>query len=420
MKRLFLVVTLAFSFLSFSYAQWAPTSATGITTAIRTISVVDDNIVWAGADGGPVLRTTNGGTNWANVTGSPIGANGVFCIWGVDAQNALCTTSPSSGTFVYKTTNAGANWTQVFAQTGGFINAIWMTSATNGFMEGDPVQARWSLWKTTNGGTTWDSTGLYVPQVGSEAGWNNGIFIMGTNIWFNTSVAKIYYSANNGTSWSPQTIPSAASAFGQVWFNSPTLGLASANTTPLRTTNLGSNWTAGTVPPGTGNIAGIIGSGTTFWIVRNTATGIYKTTNNGVNWTTDYTATAPLWHIGLSRNGIAAYAAGGTGTVVKNSNLLIGITPIGGEVPNIYELGQNYPNPFNPQTSINISLPKSSFVTMKVFDVLGKEVLTPVNEFKTTGNYSVSIDGSSLSSGIYFYTLTAADFTATKKMILIK
>lgn len=89
-------------------------------------------------------------------------------------------------------------------------------------------------------------------------------------------------------------------------------------------------------------------------------------------------------------------------------------------VPENYSLSQNYPNPFNPITKINFSIPKSSFVSMKVYDITGREVRALVNEFKNVGNYSVSFDGASLSSGIYFYELTAQDFISRKKMVLIK
>lgn len=85
-----------------------------------------------------------------------------------------------------------------------------------------------------------------------------------------------------------------------------------------------------------------------------------------------------------------------------------------------YYLGQNYPNPFNPTTTIKFSIPKESIVKIKVYDILGREIATLVNEQKSTGNYSVQFKGSSLSSGVYFYQIQAGDFVDTKKMILLK
>jgi len=89
-------------------------------------------------------------------------------------------------------------------------------------------------------------------------------------------------------------------------------------------------------------------------------------------------------------------------------------------VPGKFELSQNYPNPFNPSTKIIWQSPVSSQVTLKVYDVLGNEVATLVNEEKTAGSYEVEFDGSHLSSGIYFYELRAGEFVQTKKLILMK
>lgn len=90
------------------------------------------------------------------------------------------------------------------------------------------------------------------------------------------------------------------------------------------------------------------------------------------------------------------------------------------ETPEGFSLLQNYPNPFNPSTTIEFSIPKKTLVTIKVYDVLGKEIQTLVNEIKTMGSYSVDFNGSNLSSGIYFYRIETPDFSETRKMILTK
>ena len=89
-------------------------------------------------------------------------------------------------------------------------------------------------------------------------------------------------------------------------------------------------------------------------------------------------------------------------------------------LPEYYSLSQNYPNPFNPSTSISFTLAKSSFVELKVFNVLGNEVATLVNQIVTAGKHQVTFDAGSLSSGVYLYTIKASDFSETKKMILMK
>ena len=81
---------------------------------------------------------------------------------------------------------------------------------------------------------------------------------------------------------------------------------------------------------------------------------------------------------------------------------------------------QNYPNPFNPITTINYSVPKTSNVSLVVYDVIGREIKTLVNGEKLPGNYNVQFNGSDLSSGVYFYVMRAENFIDTKKFILLK
>ncbi len=89
-------------------------------------------------------------------------------------------------------------------------------------------------------------------------------------------------------------------------------------------------------------------------------------------------------------------------------------------VPSDYVLAQNYPNPFNPSTVIEYSLPKSGVVSLKLFNILGQEVQTLVNQTQDAGRYTVRFDGATLSTGVYFYRLQVADFTQVKKMMLVK
>ncbi|MBT8377645.1 MAG: T9SS type A sorting domain-containing protein [Ignavibacteria bacterium] len=93
--------------------------------------------------------------------------------------------------------------------------------------------------------------------------------------------------------------------------------------------------------------------------------------------------------------------------------------------PDEFKLFQNYPNPFNPETMIEYTVPSivsniTAFVQLKVYDSLGNEIATLVNEDKSAGNYEVRFDGTSLPSGIYFYKLIAGNYSETKKMMLIK
>ncbi|HAS81032.1 TPA: hypothetical protein DD445_01665 [Candidatus Nomurabacteria bacterium] len=90
------------------------------------------------------------------------------------------------------------------------------------------------------------------------------------------------------------------------------------------------------------------------------------------------------------------------------------------QIPSEFVLSQNYPNPFNPSTTINYQVPEKNLVTLKVYDILGREIETLVNEEKPIGNYEVNFNASNLPSGAYFYKLQAGSFVETKKMILLK
>jgi hypothetical protein len=101
----------------------------------------------------------------------------------------------------------------------------------------------------------------------------------------------------------------------------------------------------------------------------------------------------------------------------------LGITSvkqIGKLIPTEYSLSQNYPNPFNPSTIINYQLPVNNLVTLKVFDVIGREVATLVNERQEAGSYQATFTAKGLSSGIYFYQLKTGSYSLTKHMVLLK
>ena len=101
-------------------------------------------------------------------------------------------------------------------------------------------------------------------------------------------------------------------------------------------------------------------------------------------------------------------------------NIITGTEPIAHNFPEKYSLSQNYPNPFNPSTVIKYTLPNKGLVKLAVYDILGKEVSSLLNEVKPAGSYEAVFDGINLPSGVYFYTLKSGEFTETKKMMLVK
>ena len=110
---------------------------------------------------------------------------------------------------------------------------------------------------------------------------------------------------------------------------------------------------------------------------------------------------------------------GNSGWTSELSTSITGIEPETG-TPTEFALEQNYPNPFNPSTIVSFSVPQSSYVTLKVYDILGNEITTLVDETKEAGRYDINFDASSLSTGVYLYKINAGSFTSIKKMLLMK
>jgi hypothetical protein len=149
---------------------------------------------------------------------------------------------------------------------------------------------------------------------------------------------------------------------------------------------------------------------------------IARSTDNGATWQQLGSASITgITHMELVTVGgvVYGYAVAGDGSVIAGVNP-VAIDPINQNVPSEFRLEQNYPNPFNPTTTIKYALPQASHVTLKIYDMLGNEVMSVVNGYQTVGNYVETINASSLSSGVYFYKLTAGDFTDSKKMSVVK
>ncbi|MGB4851298.1 MAG: T9SS type A sorting domain-containing protein [Ignavibacteria bacterium] len=144
-----------------------------------------------------------------------------------------------------------------------------------------------------------------------------------------------------------------------------------------------------------------------------------------------FTPTASQWAtkkyavpVGTNKISFKAISAFGNNLFLDSICLINGptgvTTPLSTLIPSVYSLSQNYPNPFNPNTKINFALPKQGFVSLKVYDVLGKEVMTLVNEQMSAGSYAVDFNAANLSSGVYFFRMESGEFMDIKRMMLIK
>jgi len=421
MKYFFLFLFI-FSFSSALKAQVWTEQTSGLTTQLTSISAIDDNNVWICGYSGRVLRTTNSGVNWVSVNSAPIpGTLNLHSIFAIDSVTAIVAGSGTSS-FLFRTTNAGVTWIQVFNESGGFIDAVSMGNAFAGFMVGDPVGGRWSLWGTTNGGVTWDSSSFYLPQTGTEAGWNNAFYFdVNVGVLFGTNNTRLYKSLSL-VSWTPQVTTGQVNSYA-IWFNSPFTGMT-GGTALLMTTNAGINWVNTPSPlPGTANISGITGSAIQYWVTRQAAQ-IYYTANSGLTWSTPYTAPgAGLYRYitkPRSQSFNTLWAVRSDGGITRGVLVPLGIDPVSNQIPSEYKLEQNYPNPFNPNTVIKFNIPKDGFVKISVFDALGREVSGLVNENLKAGKYEVNFFAGNLTSGTYFYRLISNGYTDTRKMMLVK
>jgi hypothetical protein len=179
--------------------------------------------------------------------------------------------------------------------------------------------------------------------------------------------------------------------------------------------------------------AGYFINSLTGFIGRN---NILKTTNGGYNWYIQSSSYNTILYEIKFINQLTGFAIGDNGIILKTTNggESTGISPINNNIPSDFSLSQNYPNPFNPTTKIKFDIPVDSRirgndrgrvvgsdrVVLRVYDILGKEIETLVNEKLNPGTYEVTFDASKYPSGVYFYRLITDNFTDTKRMILLK
>ena len=445
MKKLF---TLIFVFMaSLSFAQWTFVSVLPAPNPpINSIYAASSSVIWAACDasGGAarVYLSTNGGTSWTLRTGG-LPAQNSYGIFAFDANTALVGNTLGS---LYKTTNGGVNWTNVLTVSGSFTNGVYMFNTNYGIYFGDPAAASGVPYQfriTTNGGNNWilsPSAPIATNEFGVINAWDATdsahVWAGSANTVPNSTNAKVYRTSTGffGT-WSFATVPGTGGSTGcyyqAVAFVNNTNGMAGSSGGDIkRTTDGGATWTTVTPPSGVGVFAAISMNSVKDpnGVIRLATIGdsaqIFRTTNLGTTWVKEYVplqgALGQVQHIQFISPTLGYAGLGGTlGGFMRYGNPS-GIINEGGNVPESFSLSQNYPNPFNPSTTIKFAIPKSGNVTLAVYNSLGKEVETLVNEFMSAGTYEVSYDASKLTSGIYFYKIITNGFAETKRMMLVK
>ncbi len=400
-----------------SQPTWVDQTISPVPPFLSSVSTISKNVCWIGGANGTVLYTSNGGFNWAYRNLPP--AYSIYIvnvIAGIDSVTALCTVTNEVGTFIFRSTNQGSNWNIVYQKPApAYIDDIKLINSNLGFAVGDPINSRWHLLRIMNGGTFFDTTGLFLLENGIEYAPFNSMFISGNSIWFGTNNHHIYHSTNLGTNW---TFYTTAFAFMNTITVSGTTGFAGGDQT-YKSTDGGNTWPFITLP-GNGLCNAFVNNNGIFWYTKGNR--IFVSTDGGVSFAIQHTSPGIGTYTHMSfvfntyentNSTVTGWGITDDGIVSKYQQGNIGITPISNEIPENYLISQNYPNPFNPTTSIKFALPKSANVRLVVYDILGNDVATLIDETLKPGSYEVVWNSTNNSSGIYFYKLTTEEFTCT-------
>jgi photosystem II stability/assembly factor-like uncharacterized protein len=372
-----------------------------------------------GKDDG-IFYSTNGGSSWSSSHLNA--ANFVSNIKMLN--NTTGWVSGRFGTF-YKTTNGGASWDTTMNNnptlTNYFLNGVDFVNETTGWVAGGVpgIGGTTNIFKTTNGGLNWiEQTSAYSGPVAVK------IDMVNANIGWIGGQGQLQKTTNGGTNWVNQLTPTGAIQ-GMKALDSLTCFAVSSSTVVYQTTNGGANWN--TLPfPVTG-----VSLFNTDWLDKNNGVVcgvigfIAQTTNGGTTWTLSNNGGYTVYSVKMVHPDTMYAVAGNTagGQVFKYVKTgPTGVITYEAAAPKSYTLKQNYPNPFNPSTTIEFDLPKAGNVTLKIFDLAGREYESYINNMNlNTGKFKTVFDAAGLSSGVYFYSLSIdGNVVDTKKMLLVK
>ncbi|MBK8552270.1 MAG: T9SS type A sorting domain-containing protein [Ignavibacteria bacterium] len=405
MKKLFLQLVVIALILNSSFlinnsvSQWVQVgNEMGNNRYINSLTS-NSSYIFASTDDSGVYRSTNNGTNWIHTSLNNKATSSLI----VSENNIFAGTGSTGSYVVYFSTDNGNTWNQTNLNKGVACFAILGSSIFAG-TEYDGVYI------STINGTSWTQTALNNRSIYSLLAIGNSLFA-GTDI-------GVYLSNNNGTNWTQTTLNNVPVLSLSTIGNNIFAGTYYSNNGFYLSTNSGVNWTA---VPTFQTILSFEVSGTNLF-AGNFSAGVYLSTDNGSSWLNKnqgFPSSITINKLLIANNYIFA-ASQGKSVWRRFYTDIIGIKNIGTEIPAKYSLSQNYPNPFNPVTNLEFGISKLGFVTLKIYDLLGKEVATLVNEKLNPGTYRVEFDAGTLTSGVYFYRLTSGDFTDTKRMLLIK
>jgi photosystem II stability/assembly factor-like uncharacterized protein len=412
MKNLILLYLVFFLSQSFLFAQgiWNQ-QISGSSYNLVDAYFLTDNLGWAvGGDFSTnvILNTTNGGINW-----NPQIGNVNNCLNSIYFLNDINGWTIGTQGTILSTTNGGQNWNNNSIGAQDYLS-IYFIDDTTGWIVGD----QGIILKTPDGGLHWN-----IQTSGSTNKLSSIYFVDKNTGWTVGDNGVVLNTNDGGENWLPQN-SKTNNNLNCIYFLNQNFGWIGTRGAIITTTDGGSNWTLNGTPGVTTTSIYFVDK-INGWVTTNSNFGysgmIQFSTNGGKNWVPQLNNVKQLWSIKFTETN-RGWAVGDSGAIYHTTNggLTFVEEQIAGQNICNFELTNCYPNPFNPSTTIKYSIPKLSFVTIKIYDVLGSEVATLVNEEKPTGNYELTWNAANLSSGVYLYKLTSAGFVQTKKMILLK
>lgn len=450
-KYFLILLTFLLSNSLLAQSGWFP-QLSGTTADLNSVFFINSNTGWAvGVD--KILKTTGGGLNW-KPKDYPAPLNDEYTFKSVCFSNS--TTGWIAGELfrsrpgiyyriILKTNNAGENWELSYINSDYGLNSVCYRTLDAGWSVGFNA-----ILKSTNQGIDWESQNFPHPEnddftfnsvcfINSQTGWIAGD-VYTNPPGFHSKV--IFKTVNGGLNWE-EIYRGSETGLNSVNFCSSINGWSVGNREILTSYNGGSNWVSQAVFGGhnsnyylksvffSNTLTGWVAGGKLETFGPEYSSVLLKTTNGGINWF-EKLISANENNYQLNSvffvNETTGWTVGNGGTIFKTIDG--GSTDIKSKnevTPDSYSLEQNYPNPFNSVTSIKLQVTSYKFVKLIVFDMLGREVATLINEKLQPGTYEVTFDAGDLPSGVYFYKLTVADpmvtgqvFTDTKRMVLIK
>jgi photosystem II stability/assembly factor-like uncharacterized protein len=431
MEKLFFSIhfLLILTFPLSSQNGWVPLNP-GFGHVYNSVHFINESTGMACGYAGAVIKTSNGGLNWFNLNSATnVNLNDVKMF------TSLIAAAVGDNQLILRTTNGGENWYIVY-QNGPQSNTIMNLNVHNGVQATaysryyqSPYEYTY-IYRSSDMGANWQITQTYVTNrsihfINLNTGWAHGTTFTGPPL--NQYYLDINKTTNGGATWSLIYRSDGTSINpGIIYFYNESFGFKIVHIGHVylsRTLTGGTSWIASIGLPS--NYSSIIRC---FWFVNQSIgwfvadnSNIYCTANSGAEWIQQQSPVAAnLSKVYFINENTGWIAAGSQGILKTTNGGISGIQKVSSEIPSEFSLSQNYPNPFNPATNIKFQIPKTTSVKMLIFDMLGREVETLVNEQLKPGTYQADWNASIYPSGVYFYKLIADGYVETKKMILIK